>query len=504
MPPEFEILSKEELAAKLVNVQFENFELKNRLAWFERQIFGTKSERYISEDVNQLSLDLGITSSNEPGTAPELENISYQRRKKKEKPSERKAARMPLPAHLRREETILLPEGDLSDKVEIGEEVTEYLEEKVGEVYVIRIVRKIYATRKNPDAGIITAALPERAFPKFNIGANMLALILIRKYIDHLPIHRQNKIYKRQALILAESTIHGWVKAGIEMITIVYDRMMEILISRTYLQSDDTGFKVMEEKGDRKTLLGYMWVYQDPVDGLVLFEYSPRRNKVSPDRVLENYRGYLQCDGTSHYKSFEKNNGVVLLNCWAHARRKFEASLDNDFEKADWMMRKIQELYEIERIARENQFTHEQRYEIRQEKSIPVLQEIKTWLIQKLQEGTLPKSVIGNAINYTLSRMDNLSFYCEDGRLEIDNNLAENSIRPIVLGRKNFLFAVTHESAQRAAVIYSLTATCKFHKINPEEYFPDIMNRIGSHPINRLDELLPWNWKKLRDSSTTE
>jgi transposase len=504
MPPEFDILTREQLAQKLVDANFEIHRLKQRVSWFERQMFGRKSERYIPTDSSQLTLDLGATAADAKEQEVKLEKVaSYARNRKAKSEEAKQPVRMPLPAHLRREVITVPLECDLSDKVKIGEEVSEYLEEKPGEVYVVRTVREVYATKKNPDAGVVIAPLPPRALARFNVGTGMLALIIIRKYVDHLPVFRQLKIYRRSGLELKESTLHGWIKAGADLLVPLYERMVAHLLARSYLQSDDTSFKVLEERGPhRKTPLGYMWVYQDPAEKLVVFSYSPRRTKENPVDFLKDYQGYLQTDGLSHYDGIAKRKGVAQLHCWAHARRKFEESLDNDFDNADEMMRKIQRLYEVERIARQGNFTHEQRLQLRQEKAVPVLNEIRTWLTEKATEGNLaPKSLIAEAIGYTLTRMESLSRYCENGMLEIDNNLAENSIRPIVLGRKNYLFAATHESAQRAAMIYSILATCRHHDINPEDYLKDVLDRTATHPQARLDDLLPWNWKTAREQT---
>lgn len=511
MPPELSSLTKEQLAerlvesnAKLIDANFKIHRLEDRISWFERQMFGRKSERFIPANSNQLRLDLGASIIAPAIAEVKTENIAYTRAKANKKEDARQPVRMPLPAHLRREVNRILPQGDLSDKVKIGEEVSEYLEEKPGDVYVVQTIREIYATKGKPDAGVIIADLPSRALPKFNVGAFMLSLIIIRKYVDHLPIFRQRKIYLRNGLDLKESTIHGWIKAASELLEPLYERMMATLLARSYLQSDDTGFKVLEERdAGRKTPFGYMWVYQDPVDKLVLFSYAPRRDKANPESILKNYQGYLQCDGLQHYDSIGKRNNVTLLNCWAHARRKFEAALDNNFEKANWMMCKIQSLYEVERIARQGKYSHDERYQIREKKSVPVLKEIKDWLTNELSAADfLPKSLFGEAVQYTLARMENLSRYSNEGRLEIDNNLAENSIRPIVLGRKNYLFAATHESAQRAAIFYSILATCRHLEINPQEYLADVLNRIGNHPINRIDELMPGRWKENKLQAT--
>lgn len=500
MAPALEQLTKEQLAEKYEAVQFENYQLKEKLEWFKRQIFGKKSERFIPVDKNQLSLEFGELSSGSKEEEPRTETITYDRKKKKER--KEKPVRTSLPAHLRREEIRITPEGDLSGMVKIGEEISEYLQEKPGDVYVLKLIRDVYAYKNDPDKGILTPELPSHVLPKFSVGVGMLAMILVRKYVDHLPIYRQIQIYKRHGITLSPSTLHGWIKAGANMLIPLYNKARELLLAGNYIQSDDTRFKVLEEKGDRQTLLGYMWVYQDPTTGMVVFDYSSNHDRSKPEAMLENFIGYLQCDGAPLYESFEKSGRIILLNCWAHARRKFDEAKGNDKQRAEAMLFMIQKLYAIERIAKENLYSPEQRFAIRQEQSLPVLAEIKSWLIENYSH-IAPSSAIGKAISYTLPRIENLSHYCSNGILEIDNNLAENSIRPIVLGRKNYLFAATHESAQRAAVIYSMFATCKRNGINPEAWLTDVLGRINDHHINRMEELLPQNWKPLPAPDST-
>ena len=233
-------------------------------------------------------------------------------------------------------------------------------------------------------------------------------------------------------------------------------------------------------------------MYFSPLEKLVFFDYQPSRKKEEPMKCLKNYRGYLQTDGYAAYKQFASRDGIVMLGCMAHARRKFFEAGENhpDVTHALGIFRK---LYAIERKARDHQLIPEQRQAIRMTEARPLWEGFKDWLLEKWSQVT-PKSKLNTAIEYTISRWTELGRYILNGELEIDNNLIENQIRPVALGRKNYLFAGSHTAAQRAALIYSLLGTCKLHQVEPYQWLKDVLQRIQDHPINHIEELLPQNW----------
>lgn len=492
-------MSKQELAEKFwaektanENAQFEILRLKDRVDWFKRQMFGDKSERHVPDtDKSQLTLDLGQEPARqEEETKTEL--ITYQRTVKtnrKEKP-----VRLPFPAHLRREVTIINPEGDLEGMVKIKNIITEFLEEKPGEIYVSQIVRGVYAYRNDPDKGVITPNLPAYVLPKFSVGVSMMALVIIRKYADHLPLYRQIEIYRRAGLILIDSTVGDWVRSGLNMLIPLLDLQEKLIFSSAYIEADETGIRVLDRNKKGTTHKGWYWQYQDPLRGLIWFDYQPGRDASGPNKRLDNFQGYLQTDGYKVYDRFENTPGIILLACWAHARRYYEQALKNDKARAEYVLGQIRLLYSIERFADRTGLSYQERRELRQENATPILTELKKWLSENLPQVS-QQSAIGKAISYSLGRWNKLLVYLQKGELRIDNNLAENAIRPIALGRKNYLFAGSHESAKRGAMIYSLLATCKRHGINPYQYLKDVLARISSHPINQLEELLPHMWK---------
>ena len=258
--------------------------------------------------------------------------------------------------------------------------------------------------------------------------------------------------------------------------------------------ADETPIPVLTQDKPGATHKGYFWAYYSPINKTVCFDYRKGRGREGPEEFLEGYAGALQTDGYAAYNSFETRQGIILLACMAHSRRKFEHALENDRVRANHALKLIQKLYETERICRECDYTQEQRYHQRQEKSLPVMQELEVWLKEQITY-TLPKSSIGEAMAYTLNLWPRLKRYLDNGLYEIDNNLIENTIRPIAIGRKNYLFAGSHEAAERAAMIYSFFGTCKQNQVDPYAWLSDVLDRIPSHKANRLSELLPYNWK---------
>lgn len=233
----------------------------------------------------------------------------------------------------------------------------------------------------------------------------------------------------------------------------------------------------------------------DPVAKQVLFDYRKSRGRDGPNRMLQDFEGHLQTDGYTVYDEITARPHITGVGCFGHGRRKFIEAQPNDAERAEWMLSAIQKLYRIERHAREAGMSFDERYRLRQQYALPVLREIKTWLNQQLPT-ILPKSAIGKAVGYMLGQWPKLEKYVTDGRLEIDNNLIENAIRPVALGRKNYLFAGSHEGAKRAAVIYTMVANAKLHGVEPFVYLKDVLSRIADYPYKQLADLLPPNWTK--------
>ncbi len=479
----------DELVSERDEFKRQSEELKRQLDELKRMIFGAKSERYVPIDSNQLRMFEDMIAEKEKEI--EKHTIVYQREKaKKEK---EKPIRSVIPAHFPRVREVIEPENIDPKAVKIGEEITELLEIKPMTIFVREIVRPKYALPK--EQGVVIADLPSLPIPKGNASASLLAFILISKFVDHLPLYRLLQIFKRQELIISKSTIGGWVSKTSELLQPLYDTFKaKFLEDVDYIQADESPIKVQDIVKRKTTHRGFMWVYRDPVDKTILFDYHKGRGKDVPEAFFENFTGALQSDGYAAYKNLTTKGEITLLGCMAHARRYFEKALDNDPKRADHVLLLMQKLYAIERKLREEKTSIEDVKNYRRQHALPILNKIKDYL--KLEkDNTLPKSSIAVAINYTLNIFDHLKEYINDGRYEIDNNNIENAIRPLAIGRKNYLFAGSHESAQNIAMFYSFFATCKTHNINPHKWLCDVINRIPEQKANNLQELLPQNWK---------
>lgn len=463
--------------------------LRAELAQLRRLIFGQKRERFVPL-LNGSQLDIGLAEAQAASVPIKTERVEYTRTKPS-RPST-PPSRHPLPASLPREEIVIEPQEDVTGMKKIGADITEELEYTPGKLFVKRYVRPKYARAEGD--GVVIGSLPSRPIEKGIAGPGLLAHVLISKYVDHLPLYRQRQQFRRQEVELAESTLCDWVKASCELLNPLYETLRGELLRESYLMADETPIRVLDSSQPGKCHLGYHWAYYAPLVKLAYFDYQPSRSRDGPQQMLKNFSGHLQTDGYAAYETITCRPEVTALGCMAHARREFVEAKDNDPRRADWMLSQMQQLYQIERQAREANLSHDERYRLRQESARPMLITIKAWLDQQVRE-VLPKSVMGKAIGYTLGQWSKLERYISDGRFEIDNNLIENAIRPVALGRKNYLFAGSHEGARRAALIYSLVATAKRHDVEPFTYLKDVLSRIADYPHRRVAELLPQNWK---------
>ncbi|AXJ01298.1 Transposase [Cyclonatronum proteinivorum] len=477
---------------KTADVLQEKLARKDELiAQLQRMLHGQKSERF-ELPKNQLPLPFEPDPAHKAQQAEVHEQkISYVRTKTA-RPNHK--GRLKLPDHLPVEEVEIYPEGDLSEMVCIGKEVTEELDLKPAYLFIRRYIRYKYADKSAEANPIHIGELPERVIEKGIPGAGLLASILIDKYADHLPLYRQVQRLRRQGVDIARSTIEGWTRQGLEKLTILYDHLVAETKSQGYLQVDETRIKVLESNKKGAAHQGWYWVYYAPINGSVLFEYQPTRKRAGPEKMLDGFRGYLQTDGFTAYKRLGATPGITPLGCWAHARRKFDKALTNDAARAGYVLTQLQQLYAVERMAQTNQLTPAERKKLRLEQSLPVINELGKWIPQEYKK-VQPRSAIGRALAYCINQWDQLCEYLMDGHLEIDNNPVENVIRPVALGRKNYLFAGSHEAAQRAAMIYSLLAICKKHQVDPYKWLRHTLQNISTTRYNEVTSLYPQNFK---------
>ena len=458
---------------------------------FKRLMYGSKRERFISDqDNNQMTLPFDIEQEPEPEKDEEV--ITYVRKKAKR---ENHPGRVKLPDHLPVEEIILEPEEDTSNMKCIGREVTDKLELVPAKLYIKRYIRPKYIKAEDDveliHKGVI-AELPTFPIEKGIAGPGLLAQIIIDKFIDHLPIYRQIERFKREKIKISSSTINGWQESVCNLLEPLYESLKHRVLSQGYLQVDETPIQVLDKRSKNNIFRGYHWVYYSPLEKTVLFDFREGRSARGPTILLKDFKGYLQTDGYKVYDRFGNRKSITLLNCMAHARRGFEKALDYDKPRAEYAMSMFAKLYDVERDARERNLTPEQRYALRLDESLPILNDLGKWIVETYKT-SLPKSAIGKATGYCIPRWDKLLNYLNDGSLEIDNNLAENAIRPIALGRKNYLFAGSSRGAERAAMFYSFFGTCKKNNINPYQWLKKVLEIIPDYRVNRLDELLPQN-----------
>jgi transposase len=482
-------------------------DLEAQLAWFQRQFFGRKSERFVPDIPGQLLLDFGGTGVDVAAVEAVKQTIEAHERSVPSKKSAHQG-REALPADLPRVKEVIEPQEDTTGMVRIGEDITEVVEYEAGRVWVRQTIRPRYARTEEQQAAaeaaaeaegqtppptVIQAPAPDGPFPRLKAGISFLVHILISKYVDHLPLYRISGQLARQGLKIPDSTLVQWVKTAADHLLPLYEIYKIVLLRAIYLQMDETTLKVLED-GKGKCHLGYLWTAFDPVNKLPCFFYQKGRDHKGPKEFLERFAGILQCDGYSVYETLDKKmKSIELTHCMAHIRRKFFDAQKNDTKRAQTALTFIKALYLTEEKARLQQMNALQRFDLRQKEAKPVFDLLTTWLQEQYNKVT-PQSAIGKAIAYALRLWDNMGRYLTDGSIEIDNNLVENVIRPAALGRKNYLFAGSHEAAQRTAMLYTFFSACKQHGISPEIWLTDVLNRMYLHPVNRLEELLPQNW----------
>lgn len=489
--------------------------LTDQLAWFRRKFWKASSEKYIPSDPAQRKLDFDgldiLPEEEETCKAAASEVITYER--KKPAPSKKQPVRLPLPENLRREEEIIEPDGIDENWVRIGEEVTEQLEHKPGELYVRRIIRHKYALKKElqsqqdlQEDGIMNktvmiAPLPLLPLPRSNAGASLLAELLMGKYMYHLPFHRQIALFKLQGVRIPATTINDWFAGSSDLLRALYFRLKEIVLGSDYIQVDETTVPVINNEKHR-AVKAYLWVVRDVMKDLVFFHYDKgsRAQKVVIE-LLHNYKGAVQTDGYEAYSIYENKKGVLLLGCWAHARRKYIEALKEDKAGAEYALEQIALIYGVESMADDQGLDYQQRAALRARLAYPIMCAFEKWILKYMPKA-LPKGRMSQALTYSYMLFHRLSRYHLDGRYRIDNNLVENAIRPLALGRKNYLFCGNHDAAENAAIMYSLLGCCAALDVNPRDWLTDVLTRIPYYNNDYsldLADLLPHNWKVARE-----
>lgn len=488
--------------------------LQQQIQMLQRKIWGKSSERHIAEDPLQRKIDfegfdiLPEEKELADSAREEIEQYKTIRVKVKEK---NHPVRKPLPEGLPREETHLFPVNINTEHwTELEPEVTELLEREPARWYVRRIVRHKYALKDKSlsheiEKQVVIAPMPSLPIARSYAGASLLADIVIDKYVNHLPFYRQIQMFKQQGISIAPATINGWFGGVADLMRPAYYRLMDLVLGSGYVQSDETTIPIINNE-KHKTINGYIWMIRAVTEDLVFFHYDrgSRAQKVAL-HLFKDYQGVIQTDGYAVYDMYENKKGVLPIGCWAHARRKFEEALSEDKSRAEYALSQIGLLYDVERRADTENLSYQERAELRTRLSYPIMVAFEKWIKAEYPK-VLPKGRIGKALLYTHNIYHKLTRYHLDGKLKMDNNLAENAIRPIALGRKNWLFCGNHDAAENAAITYSMLGCCKAHGVNFRDWLVFFLENVHNYDDDYskdLAELLPHNFKTQKPSGTT-
>jgi transposase len=488
-----QLLSKDE---QLLSQKTEIARLNLLILKLRRLQFGQKSEKR-AQQIEQLEL---LVEELEATDAQLVADVAEKTQSTSRKP--RKTPRV-FPSHLPRETQIISPKEEVCPDCGgqlkyLGEDVSEMLEAEPIKFRVIRRVRPKLACACCDT--IVQAPAPARPIERGIAGPGLLAQVLVGKFADHLPLYRQAEIFARDGIELDRSVLAQWVGSTAALLAPLVDEIRKHVLAADVVHGDDTPIPVLAP-GNGKTKTGRIWTYvrdERPAAGksapAVWFSYSPDRKGEHPQRHLEDFTGVLQADGYAGFSKIYESGRVTEAACMAHVRRKFfDLQEAQQSPLAAEALDRIGALYAIEHDLREK--PAEVRRQVRQERSRPLLDVLKGWLEEMLPRLSR-KSDAAKAIRYALNCWEALGRYCDDGRIEIDNNAAERALRCIALGRKNYLFAGSDAGGERAAAIYTILSSAKLNGLNPGVYLREVLTRIAEHPIARIAELLPWNVRK--------
>jgi transposase len=481
---------------KVLNEQFE---------WLRRQVFGIRSEKFIEKNVEEHPYL--------PGFEPPLVEKKETRQipaHERQKPNRNGKDKITLPDNLPVERQVIdLPEDEKKcpetgePLIKIGEEISRKLAHKPGSYYIKEIIRPKYAAPKNPDIGVMTAPLPESLLQRCMADESFLADILVRKFGDHLPLYRQSEILSREGILITRQILCQWVIRAAKALKPLSDAMIVKIFKSGNIFVDETPIK-MQSPGKGKTQTAFMWVLsgglaKDPP--YRVYDFYENRKHSNVINLLKGYTGILHSDKYGGYEALANKKQFTWCPCWSHIRRKFFEAESGNLEFRNWVLRKIRYLFMFERVAWAR--SQEERLKIRIEKEEPIINELIQAIKSKFIDGKiLPKSKLKEALGYFCGLIPYLKNYISHPFSRLDNNVAERAVRPLAIGRKNWLFVGNEDGGDAAAVIYSLVQTCRALGVNPREYLEDVMRRLMSHSANKLDELLPDAWAAVRNLSS--
>ncbi len=470
-------------------------QLQEHIEYLKKQLYGPRSEK-IQSDHPQLPFDVGETTPDENEGAVADDEGAKPKRERRKAPHGRK----PLPDHLPRERIEHLPEAEQltcacgKDKKRCGEDVTEELEYIPASLKVIEHVRPRFACASCQEKPVQRAALA-RPIAKGRPGPGLLAHVAVSKYGDHLPLNRLSQIFEREGVHISRSTLADWIADSFDLLQPVLKGLKNSILQSDVIGNDDTKvvMQLNHRSGGRKTC--YLWSSVGDRNE-VYFDFTTGRGREGPTKFFGGYTGTVVVDGYAGYNELFAKGKATEAGCWAHARRYFHRALSTHPLQADEMVHLIKKLYKIETDLKGESV--EKKHEVRQEKSVELVEGIFAQM-EEWRSDVLPQSALGKAIQYALNRKDALEVYLEDGRVPIDNNATERTIRAIALGRKNWLFTGSVEGGKRAAGMYSLVQTCKLHGVEPWAYLYDVFSKAPTLSDEELARLTPRLWKEARD-----
>jgi len=478
----------------------EQFQTIQQLHWqvsqLKKQLFGPSSERHTAETLSkeQILLSLFGAPAEPSATAGVVLPAPAEPR------PEPRVRRQPAAKVLETVTERLEPQEKVcphcgQEKCEIGQETSERYEYVPAKIVRHEIIRPKLACTCG-QAGVSIAALPPRVVTQGQPAASLVAHVLLSKFADHLPLHRQQQQFARLGVNFSKSTLGDWVAQGATWLQPIVREMKRQMLQSDYVQVDETPVRVQDPEVIGKCATGWLWVMGQP-KGDVIFEFHPGRGQEFAQHLVGDFKGYLQRDGYGVYGALARDHPALIpVGCWSHARRKFVEALQEQSELAVPIVNELRKLYLVERHARDEGLTSEQRHELRRTTSAPILAALRPRL-ESVRERVLPQSPLGKAARYCLAEWEALNRYLADGRLEIDNNLTENAIRPSAIGKKNWLFIGHPEAGWRSAVIYSIIVSCQRRGIEPWDYLRDALGRLPAMKHSELPSLLPANWKPM-------
>lgn len=468
--------------------------LKEQVEWFKKQLFGKKSDKLVDPDSQQLCFD----GFDELASAPSNKKQSVAAHERaKRKPTGKDKITVPENLPVERQVLDIPEDAKICPKtgrplVKIGEEITSKLAHRPGIYFIKQIIRPKYAL---PQEGILTAPLPESLLERCQADESLLADILVKKFCDHLPLYRQSEIMAREGILISRQTLSQWVLRSASALRPLKDLMVKYILQSGNVFIDETPIS-LQDPGRGKTQQAYMWVLAGgttPSPYYRVYEFYSNRKHGNVEKILKGYNQVLHSDKFAGYETLANQKQIIWAPCYAHIRRKFVEAETGDLPFRDWVLRKIRHLFMLERVAWSR--SEEERLRIRCEKEIPIIDELIIAIKDRLVSGkVLPKSKFREALGYFVSLIPYLKNYTFHAFARLDNNVAERAVRPLAIGRKNWLFVGSREGGEAAATIFSLVQTCRAININPKDYLEDVMRRMMNHPTNRLKELLPDEW----------